>query len=73
MFSMKSPLINKSLRDYCRKSTENSIRKLTEKYNLERNTTKLADEDENTQFNIYGFIAFLSMTTFAFVIYKKLQ
>jgi hypothetical protein len=78
----KNPLpINKDLYNYCRKTTENSIRNLTEKYNLERNKPKIknllnedeCDKNNKPEFNIYGFLTFLSMTTLAIFFYKRLQ
>ncbi len=73
------PILNKILQDYCKKTTENSMRKLTEKYNLERNKPKLVDPIEkvcinsNPEFNFYGILAVLSITTMAFIFYKKLN
>lgn len=70
----KRPLyINKNLSDYFTKTTNESIRKLTEKNNLERNKQqfkKILDEDDNSgkpEFNFYGFLLFLStLITFHF-------
>ena len=82
MFSFympKTPIVmNQALYDYCKKSTQESVRKITEKYNLERNKPKInnpfTDSDsDKPNFNFYGFIAFLSMSTLGFVIYKRLR
>jgi len=70
--------INKTLSDYCKRTTNESIRKLTEKYSLERNNPKiknpLVDEDDyKPKFNIYDFFAFHSISTIAFFFYKRLK
>jgi hypothetical protein len=81
-FLFKKPIyINRSLHDYCRKSTEESIRKKTEKYNLERknqlsNTRFTINNDNNNnnpEFNIYTFLLFLSISSISFYFYKRLQ
>ena len=72
--------LNKSLSDYCRHSTNESIRKITEKYNSEKNKPKIKlklndyydDDDDNPQFNYYGFFLFLSICTITLQIYQKL-
>jgi hypothetical protein len=72
-------LINKNLHDYCRKTTEESIKKITDKYNLERNKPKINnplpenDDSGKPEFNFYGLLAFLSVSTIAFLIYKRLK
>jgi hypothetical protein len=74
----KTQLINKALNDYCKKSTENSMRKITEQYNLERNEPKIVNSlvkvggNNNPDFNFYGLFAFLSISTMALFFYKKL-
>lgn len=71
--------INKSLHDYCRKSTEESIRKITEKHYLERNSPKIKnplDDDNgnnNPKFNFNTFLIFLSVTMVSFYFYKRLK
>jgi hypothetical protein len=76
---MKKPLyVNNGLREYCNKSTNESIRKFTEKYNLERKNsqyTKLIyDEDGNQTPNLgfFNFLIFLSITSATFYFYKRL-
>jgi len=67
-------LLNKNLQDYCKKTTENSIRKLTEKYNLERNNTKIDNKicvSGNPEFNFYGILTILSITTIAFIFLRN--
>ncbi len=77
---MKRPLyVNNSLKDYCSKSTNESIRKLTDKYNLERNKQKLEilldddDRDEIPEFNFLNLLFFLSISSVTFYFYKKLK
>jgi|LakMenE18May11ns_1017448.scaffolds.fasta_scaffold9933032_5 hypothetical protein len=71
--------VNKSLQDYCRKSTEESIKKISERYNLERNKPKINIplDDENSsnkpEINYYGLFTFLSVTTLAIFLYKRLK
>ena len=76
----KTPVVmNKALYDYCKKSTQESVIKQSEKYSLERNKPKINvsfennDENDKPEFNFYGFLAFLSVTTVAFFIYKRLK
>jgi hypothetical protein len=78
---VKTPLnINNSLRDICTKSTNESIRKLTEKYNLERKKpqfkTLIYDDsggDEVPNFVFLNFILFLSISSITFYFYRRLQ
>ena len=61
---MKKPLyVNNGLREYCNKATNESIRKLTEKYTLERKTkqytTLIYDEDGNQTPNLGCFAFFV--------------
>ena len=71
---MRKPIyVNKSLHDYCKKTTEESIRKLTNKDNLERNKLKIKIPFQNSSDN--NFLApflFLSITMFTFSFYKRL-
>jgi hypothetical protein len=75
----KYPLtFNKTLSDYCKNSTNEYIRKLTERYNSEKKPKiklKLNDyyDDDNPQFNYYGFFLFLSIFTITVHIYKRLK
>ena len=72
-------VMNKTLYDYCKKSTQDSVKKLTEKYNLERNKPKIKnpldenDDSAKPEFNFYGFLAFISISTIGFFIYKRLK
>ncbi len=76
----KKPIyVNHSLAEYCRKSTEESIRKISEKYNLERNKPNLSirfDNEDNTpkfKHNIYIVLLFLSISTMSFYFFKRLH
>jgi len=74
----KYPLtFNKTLSDYCKNSTNEYIRKLTERYNSEKKKSKinlnLNDDDNNPEFNYYGFFLFLSIFTITVHIYKRLK
>ena len=68
-----------SLSEYCNRTTNESIRKLTEKMNLERNKPKINIplDDENSsnkpEINYYGLFTFLSVTTLAIFLYKRLK
>lgn len=77
---MKKPLyVNNGLRDICTKSTNESIRKLTEKYNLERKApqykTLIYDEDGNETPNLgfFNLLIFLSISSITFYLYKRLK
>jgi len=74
---MRNPIrVNKTLHDYCKKSTEESIRKLTEQYNLERNKSKIKssfDNNNEPEFNYFLVLVFLSVTIFSFSFYKRLK
>lgn len=77
---MKKPLYaNNGLRDYCNKTTNESIRKLTEKYYLERKNpqykTLIYDEGGNETPNIgfLNFLLFISLSSITFYLYRRLQ
>ena len=72
----KTPLqFSKSLNYY----TNESIRKITEKYNLERNKPTInnplvVDEDDaKPNLNFYNFLLFLSISTITIYFYKRLN
>jgi hypothetical protein len=72
----KTPLqFSKSLNYY----TNESIRKITEKYNLERNKPIIknplaVDEDDaKPNLNFYNFLLFLSISTITIFFYKRLN
>ena len=71
-------LFDKTINDYCRYSTDQSIKRISDKYNLERNKLQIKnpfnDEDEDKpRINIYSIFAFLSISTLAFFLYKRLN
>ena len=79
---IKRPIypFNKNLSDYFRISTNESIRKLIEKQNLERNKPKFKnlfnnDDDDNDKpkFDVYDFLFFLSLSIVSIYIYKRLK
>jgi hypothetical protein len=71
---------NKKISYYCTETTNESVKKLHEKYSLERNNKKIInplkkdDDSEKPEFKIYHFIMFLS-TSYAiyFFFNKKLK
>lgn len=81
-FMYKKPLFpnNQKMREYCMKSTNDSIRKMTEKYNEERKTIKnklenidvITNDAHNPNNNdiIIYVICFLSSTTLFYYFYK---
>lgn len=77
---IKKPLyVNNGLRDICTKSTNESVRKLTEKYNLERKNPQFKtliyddDGDEIPNFVFLNFLLFLSVSSITFYFYRRLQ
>lgn len=75
----KKPILfyNKKLSEYCKKTSDESIKRLTEKYHLERIKKIInpleEDDSNNPKFNFYGILAILSISTLAFYFYKKLN
>jgi hypothetical protein len=70
--------INNTIYDYCKRSTQESVKKITEKYNLERNKPKFnnpLDDDGNKkpELNLYSFLVFLSISTIGYYLYKRLH
>jgi hypothetical protein len=72
------------MREYCIKSTNDSIRKMTEKYNEERKTLKhqfknlavitngdVPNPNNNNTDMIISIICFLSSTTFFYYFYRS--
>jgi hypothetical protein len=66
--------INKNLHEYCKKYTEELIKKRVEHYNLEKNKNKfyyLLDQDNNNKPTPNYFLLFiLSIATFSFSYYN---
>lgn len=75
----KQPYIfNKTISEYCRNSTNDSIKKITDKYNLERNTPNITNpfddaNDNKPKISMFSIFAFLSISTFAFFLYKRVK
>jgi hypothetical protein len=76
-FNEKGYLFNKTISDYCKNSTNESIKKITDKYNLERNNLDIInplEEDDNTpKISVYSILVFLSISTIAFFFYKRVK
>lgn len=71
-------LFNKTINDYCRNSTNESIKKITDRYNLERNKLKIrtpfGDEKiDNPKIGIGSILIFLSISTLTFFFYKRVK
>ena len=75
----RSVYFNKSLSEYCTGTTNESIRKLIEKYKLERNKQKiqnpLEDQDDpgKPYLNFYNLLLFLSISSITIYFYKRLK
>jgi hypothetical protein len=73
-----SYLFNKIINDYCRNSTNESIKTITDKYNLERNKPKIKnpfiDEDnDKSKVGVFSILGFLTISTIVFFLYKRLK
>jgi hypothetical protein len=71
-------LFNKNISDYCRKYTNESIIKMTDKFTLERNKPKIQNpfcdkNNENPKFSIYGFLIIITISTMAFFFNKRIK
>jgi hypothetical protein len=78
---------SKNILNYCMDSTNWSIKKMINKYNLEKekpikfklhnnkdyNKDYNKDDDINPIFNIYSFLIFLSVSSLGVYFYKKLK
>ena len=77
MLNTRTKYFNNKLNDYCNKITNESIQKLTEKYNLERNKIKILkftnnDNNEVPNFNNFiKFLLFLSISSMTFYYYNR--
>jgi hypothetical protein len=71
--------VNRALHDYCRKSTDESIRKQTEKLNVERNKPTIdvvcskCNVERISKMNVYTFLAFVTISTMSFYFYKIIR
>lgn len=73
LITQKPIIMKKSLRDYCNKSMEETIKKTLEKYKLRKNDLKLNivnNVSNKSDFNSYRLFAFLSLTLMTFLFYK---
>ena len=74
LFHNHRSFISKDLRDYINRTTQESIKRLTER---QKNNFKiinpLEDDDKNPKPNFYGFLVFLSISSIAFCFYKRLR
>ena len=77
-------LYDKSLLEYCMKSTQHSIKRIIEKKNLEKNNinvkeiikNKLEDDHDNNKnprLNFNFLLVFLSISSLGFYFYKKIK
>lgn len=71
---------NKELLEYCKKSTEDSIKRICEKHDLEKNKIKNInlnyidnDDKKPNNNNFYIFLSILSITSIGFIFYKRLK
>jgi len=60
------------------KSTQDSIQKMVERTNLERNKVKFKnplvdDDDEKPNFNFNNFLIFIAISSVSFLLYKRLK
>jgi len=82
---IKKPLFinNNSLADYCMKSTQESIKRMVEKNDLKKKNEKMKNilnehgnsnnNNNNKEINFYRIIAFLSISSLAFLYYKRIK
>lgn len=71
---------SKSVRDYCMNSTNEYIKKITQKYDLERNDKLIKinnplnnDKNDKPEHNFESFIFFLSISTIGLYLYRRLK
>lgn len=64
---------NKSLSDYCTRTTNESMRKLTENKPIIKYTLENADDPKKPEVNFYHFIMFLSISYFTYFFYKRIE
>jgi hypothetical protein len=80
-FNFKQPyLFNKTISDYCKNSTNESIKKITDKYNLERRNITIInpfnneyEDDNKSKITMYSILVFLSISTIGFFFYKRIK
>ncbi len=69
---------NTDFKNYCMNSTKESIRKITEKHNLEKkklNIINPLDEEKVIKYNFiyHSIFVFLSLTIYTLTFYKRTQ
>lgn len=69
---------NININNYCMNSTKESIQKITEKYNLEKNKLNIVNPLDEAKIYKYNFICngiliILSLTIYTLSFYKRLQ
>jgi hypothetical protein len=79
-FVARRPIyFNKKISDYCTETTNESIKKLSEKCSLERNNLKIVnplkkyDDFDKHEFKFYRFVMFLSSSCAIYFLYKRLK
>jgi hypothetical protein len=86
-FKRHPVLYNKPILDYCMKSTNESIRKMVEKTNLDNKNINIIkilnkghydddDDDDDRKkpnFNFYTLLIFLSISSLGIYLYKKIK
>lgn len=82
MFILKPPYpyYSKSIRDYCLNSTNEYIKKIIEKTNLERNNDEIKinnplidNKNDKFEHNFNKFLVILSISTFGLYLYRRLK
>jgi fatty acid-binding protein DegV len=86
-FKRNSVLFNKPIFDYCMKSTNESIRKMVEKANLDNKKNYIKkmiihdddddddddDDEKKIKINFYNLFFFLSISSLGIYLYKKIK
>jgi hypothetical protein len=74
LFKNPYPLIlKKNLRDYCLNSTNKSIKNLIDRNNSKKDKYKLNNNDNNNPINLIDIIFVFSISTIAFLLYKRIK
>jgi hypothetical protein len=71
-------ILNKNLRNYCINSTNESIKKLTERYNNKKYIPNVKinynnDDNYKPNVNLNSFLLFIALSSISFFIYKRLK
>ena len=81
IFKPPYPYYSKNIRDYCMKSTNDYIKRITEKCNLERNSNNnikidnplVIKKEDNPEDNFNKFLVILSISTLGLYLYRRLK